>query len=212
MGEIMKSKIFVFLLATLIGQHAYAGSCRSEALKARDSGVKHLVVSFEGLASYWAGFVRKGLIKPMQNKYGATFVSKNYSYGSTQSAESCIRDFKLVMGSDLHLSVIGHSFGAGIAVFNLLNEIKDISVNEVVTMDPRTWSTDWNYRRMKTLDLFEKPANVARQMNFYQTGGMRGYRVVGADNVQVTGTTHVGMPRVKGIHQQVQCFVFGDCP
>lgn len=207
----MKTKLFIFLLTLAVGQTAAAGSCRNEALSARDKGINHLVVSFEGLASYWAGFVRKGLIYPMQKKYGQSFVSKNHSYGGVRSAENCIRDWKLVHGPSLVLTVIGHSFGAGIAVPNLLSEIKDIPVAHVITMDPRSWSTDWNYRRMRTLDLYTTPGNVDTHVNFYQLGGMRGYRYVGAENVQVFGSNHVGLPRVSKIHERVQCVVFNDC-
>ncbi len=208
----MKNLILITALTLGLTQTAHAASsCRSEALDARDKGVHHLVVSFEGLASYFAGFTRRGLIRPLQTKYGATFVSENFSWGSSQKAENCIRDWKVVHGPDLKLSIIGHSFGGGIAVFELLREIKDIDVANVITIDPRSWTTDRNYRRLGTMDLFTQPANVEEFSNFYQTGAMRGYRVIGATNVKVSGKGHTRMPTAPELYKHAACQLFDDC-
>lgn len=205
----MKSfKWSVMTVMILVSTVTSAASCRSDAITARERGVHHLVISFEGLASYFAGFVRKGLIAPLARAHGDEFFSMNYAYTSSAKAAACVREWKSVQGSHLRVTVIGHSFGGGIAVPAFLSAARDIDFETVITLDPRSWSADANAARTKSLDQFAAPANVRRFFNFYQRGGMPGYRVLGAENYQIQGTTHTALPRNSTVIRAVDDLLF----
>lgn len=198
--------IFAFIFTSTIAQ---AKICTKDALAAKAQGVNHLVISFEGLMSYNAGFVRKTLIKNLQSKF--RFYSKNLSYTSTAKAVECLNDWENVFKSNYQLSVIGHSFGGGIATFKFLELIKHTHVDNVMTLDPRSWSTDSQYSKTKSLYQFKKPQNVDQFVNFYQRGGMPGYRVQGAQNQELKNTKHTKVPAHPHVEVSARCLLFGAC-
>ncbi len=116
----------------------------------------------------------------------------------SSSAHECVQAFYRVHQSESKISVLGHSFGAGIATFSLLEKLAtdSIMVENVITMDPRNGSNDGRYLATREQFQFEKPGHVAHFLNFRQRGGgLPGYSVTGAENIRVQGTTHVGLPR-----------------
>lgn len=191
--------IVLFGLTLFTTSTAAQADCRDEALAASRKGIHHLVVSFEGLASYSAGFVRKGLIAPLIAAHPGRFVSANFAYTSVTRAELCIREWSSVHGQSLRLTIIGHSFGGGIATFRLFKLIPDLYISEAVTLDPRSWTSDSNLRKTRSLEQFARPVNVGQFLNFYQRGGMPGYRVEGAENFELTGVRHTRVPRHEAV-------------
>jgi hypothetical protein len=209
----MKNYCTLLVLLTLIvSRPAVAASgCLQEARDAKKQSVSHLVVSFEGLASYFAGFVRRSLIRDLQEKYEGEFISKNYSYTSSVSAAQCAKDWYGVFGDQAVITVIGHSFGGGIAVFEMLKRLPNVPVNHVVTLDPRSWTTDSLYSKNKNLAPFTLPTNVLEGWNFYQRGAMPGYEVRGAKNFRLSGVSHVRVPAHPEVLRAVSCQIFADC-
>jgi len=207
----MRGVSLVFVLSLIFSHVAHAGECTKDAQNSQKSGVNHLVVSFEGLASHFAGFVRKSLILNLQKRHPNEFVSKNYSYRSSSKAAACIRDWHQVFKGEFILSIVGHSFGGGIATFELLQKIGDIPVDHAVTLDPRSWVSDRDYRKNKDLFQFSNPGNVGYFVNFFQRGGMPGYKVRGAENFELKNTSHTRVPAHGAVFQAVDCALFEVC-
>ncbi len=205
----MRLIILFFILA--FASRSYAGGCDSEAQLAKSKGIHRLVVSFEGLMSYNAGFVRRALIKDLSDSHKNLFHSKNYAYTSTTKAAACILEWKNVHRSDLHLTVVGHSFGGGIAVFKLLDLIPTVIVDVAMTLDPRSWTADSRFYKSKSLFQFESTDNVVRFINFYQRGSMPGYAVKGAENIELKHTRHTKVPAHPNVEKAARCLVFEDC-
>lgn len=201
--------LILFTICSLAASAVHAKVCYQEALKAKSDGNHHLVISFEGLMSYNAGFVRKTLIRDLKNEY--TFFSKNLSYTSVKTAMECIYDWENVFRQNYKLSIIGHSFGGGIATFELLEKIKNLHVDHVMTLDPRSWKSDSLYRKSKNLNVFKKPLNVREFYNLYQRGAMPGYKVLDATNTKLENTSHTGLPAHDTVFQQARCLLFEDC-
>lgn len=194
-----------------MSQTSFAKVCVDDAKKSKAAGINHLVISFEGLMSYGAGFVRRSLIKNMSANSQYKFYSKNLSYTSTSKAVECINDWEQVFKSQYELTIIGHSFGGGIATFKLLGLIKNVYVDNVITLDPRSWSSDSGYYKTKSLYQFAAPKNVGKFLNFYQRGGMPGYKVLGAENFELKNTTHTRVPTHSSVFDKTTCQLFGDC-
>lgn len=179
-------------------------SCDVLAFDAKKAGVHHLVISFEGLGSKYIGFVRKNITRKIQKELDYSFATKGYGWTDTQSASECIDTWSSLMKEDLKLTVVGHSFGAGIATFRLLDELKEsgIHVNNVITLDPRTGS---NVKGFKGKFMhFEKPEHVDQFVNFWQKNGLRGYGVEGAENIQINNSGHVGLATNKKIYNRIK--------
>lgn len=186
---------FLLVLPTL----SQAEDCLRDARLAKQAGIDHLLISFEGLASYGSGFVRNGLIKKLSPSAQRRIVSKNYAYTSTSSALKCLQSFQAEYPSgSLQIILLGHSFGGGISVFEFLSKTKS-KIQTVLTLDPRSWNGDSIYRRTKDLMVFQMPANVEKTFNFYQRGGMGGYQVRGAKNQILQNTRHTAVPRDPGV-------------
>ncbi|MCO5142946.1 MAG: hypothetical protein M9962_07645 [Oligoflexia bacterium] len=194
--------LVVFLSSLLVLNLAFAEDCLREAQEAKQSGANHLVVSFEGLGSKQAGFVRNGLLKRIENDVGRIMVSKNYAYTEDAKAFECIKDFKNVLGKDLNLMVIGHSFGGGIAIFNLLDRMNGMQVDNVITLDPRSMDSEARFMLSKSENIYSKPntVRIGAFYNFYQKGGLPGYAVKGAKNIELKGVNHAALPS----HSSVQ--------
>jgi pimeloyl-ACP methyl ester carboxylesterase len=207
----MKKFIFILLAISLTSNFAQAKVCLKEAQNAKSQGISHLVVSFEGLASYFSGFVRRSLIRDLQKNYGDEFVSKNYSYTSSKTAAECVSDWATVFKTQSTITIIGHSFGGGIATFDLLQKIPNVRIQNVITLDPRSWTSDSNYNRNKNMYQFVIPKNVIYGMNFFQRGGMPGYKVENANNYQLTNTAHTRVPAHSIVYEKSVCLLFADC-
>lgn len=189
----MKLFLFTFWIFVL-PSFAEARDCSRDALEAQRSKTYDIVFSFEGLASHGAGFVRNGLIEPLPD----TFVSKNFAYTQDDEAYDCTRDFQALLGDKMRLFVVGHSFGGGIAVPNYLARFpKGAVVHGVVTLDPRSWTSDSIYGQTKDLFVFQRNKDLKIQawVNYFQRGGMPGYKVKGAINVPINDASHVGLPK-----------------
>ncbi len=188
-------KLFIITIAAFVLPGiALARDCRRDALAAEKSKTHDIVFSFEGLASYAAGFVRNGLIEELPD----TFVSKNFAYTQDDDAYDCTKDFQAVLGAKMRVFVVGHSFGAGIAVPNYLARFpKGSVIHGVVTLDPRSWTSDSTYGQTKDLFMFRRNADlkINAWVNYFQRGGMPGYKVKGAINVPINDSSHVRMPK-----------------
>lgn len=213
-GDTAMKKQFISLLLIgffLSSQAQAADGCSALARESKTQGISHLIISFEGLASYWAGFVRRSLLRNLQSQFAGEFASKNYSYTSSAAAAACISDWKKVWGDRAQFTVIGHSFGGGIAVFDLLKRVPQVTISHVITLDPRSWTADSLYAKNKNLKQFTLPDNVVSGFNFYQRKAMPGYQVEGAKNIQLVGPSHTKVPAHAEVFNVVSCEVFGDC-
>jgi hypothetical protein len=201
----MKATIFgiLFLLSTT----AMAGDCERNAKDAKGRGIRYVVFSFEGLASYLAGFVRNNLVESLPGSYQQRFVAESFAYTGDDQAVRCLRDYQAVFGKSAKFVVIGHSFGGGIAVPNFLDKLSSSDeLHAVITLDPRSWTSDSIYSRSKDLFVFQpklKPT-VRIFLNFFQRGSMPGYKVKGAVNVPINDSNHVGMPANQRVHHSVE--------
>lgn len=188
----------------ILGMILYGGlawgannNCRDQAREALRQGHSSLIISFEGLFSKMAGYVRNGLMKPLEEEMPNQFSHNNYGWRETRAAFNCILQWREIFGNRLNLTIIGHSFGAGYATFELLDDLRrtGIAVRNVITLDPRTARTDSNYRRSGDLKQFERPGNVGNFVNLYQrSSGLPGFEVRGAQNIRVEGTSHTRIP------------------
>lgn len=185
------------LLCFFISFSVYAAEdCARDAQIAKQAGVENLVISFEGLASYGAGFVRKGLLAKLSQEAQREIVSKNYAYTSVAGATKCVNAFKATY-PEIKVILIGHSFGGGIAAFDFLTATK-LKFKGVITLDPRSWSSDSQYNRTKDIQVFRVPEKnrFDEFYNFYQRGGMGGYQVRGATSNQLLiKTAHTAVPK-----------------
>ncbi|PCJ20598.1 MAG: hypothetical protein COB02_03495 [Candidatus Cloacimonadota bacterium] len=181
-------------------------SCEVLAYDSKKANVSHLVISFEGLGSKFAGFVKRNITRKIQKELNYSFATKGYGWTDTNAAHECITKWSKVMKETLKLTIIGHSFGAGIATFKLLDKLKvsDIQVNNVITLDPRTGS---NGGFSGEFMHFQKPEHVNLFVNFWQKRGLRGYGVKGAENIQILNTGHVGLAKNKKVYDRVKSII-----
>lgn len=183
---------------------ASAADYTSAANKAKAKGITNLVVSIEGLMSKPLGFVRNGLVKYLKEKAQTQFASHNFGDNERFEVNKCIKTYRKVIGESLRVTIIGHSFGGGITTFKVLEKIEGIPVANVVTLDPRSWDGDIQYRIRKSDVIYKRPGNVeiTNFLNFFQTGMMRGYQVKGARNVKIKAM-HVAVPKNDQVRKAV---------
>ncbi len=185
------------LLLMAISELALA-QCEDIAKAAKAKSVHGLVVSFEGLASHGRGYVRKGLLGATPPSLSRRFTSMNYPYTRAEEAASCVLDFYKHHGNRLALIVVGHSFGAGISLFEFFQSLPmEVPVRAVLSLDPRSWSSDSSYRRSRDPFVFSLEGYGKRLpwTNFFQTGSFRGYLVKGAKNNLLEGVSHTALPK-----------------
>lgn len=173
--------------------------CSELASLANRSGVSQLVVSFEGLMSKQVGFVRKNLVRKSRDSVDFGFVSVAYGWTNSSQAATCAQEWKNIYGERSRILLVGHSFGAGIATFKFLEKIPGITVQHAITLDARTGGTDGRYLVSREFNQFSKPSNVVKFTNFWQSRGLRGYGVSGAENIQITGSSHTGLPKTDRV-------------
>ncbi|MCO4780786.1 MAG: hypothetical protein KC646_00575 [Candidatus Cloacimonetes bacterium] len=182
-------------------------SCDVLAYDSKKVGVRHLVISFEGLGSKYIGFVRKNITRKIQKELNYNFATKGYGWTDTEAAYDCVSTWSNLMKDQLQLTVVGHSFGAGIATFKFLDKLQasEIKVDNVITLDPRTGS---NGGKLKNKFMhFQKPDHVKLFVNFWQKNGLRGYGVEGAENIQITNSGHVGLASNKKIYNRIKTII-----
>lgn len=189
--------VYSLLLLMGISEKALA-QCDDIAKSAIAKGVHGLVVSFEGLASHGRGYVRNGLISAVPASLAKKFTSMNYPYTRAEEAASCVLDFYKYHGNRLALIVVGHSFGAGISLFEFFQSLPlEVPVRAVLSLDPRSWSSDSTFRRSRDPFVFSLEGYGKRLSwtNFFQTGSFRGYLVKGAKNSLLERVSHTALPK-----------------
>lgn len=144
-----------------------------------------LILCIEGLGN--GGFIRKGLIEPLQKKHPGKFEVEYCSY-------------KLIEGfSRVPDILVGHSLGGEAALL-----LGSLGVSQaVVTLDPR---------RRNLLSFFDflipfqkpftAPAGV-KVYNYFRSGFLPGYPVAGAENFKVTGS-HGALPGHPSVVAKVE--------
>lgn len=191
--------LVVYSLLLLLGiSEAALAQCEDIAKASKAKSVHGLVVSFEGLASHGRGYVRNGLIAATPSSLSRKFTSMNYPYTRAEEAASCVLDFYKHHGNRLALIVMGHSFGAGISLFEFFQSLPvEVPVRAVLSLDPRSWSSDSTYRRSRDPFVFSLEGYGKRLSwtNFFQTGSFRGYLVKGAKNTLLEGVSHTALPK-----------------
>lgn len=186
------------VLSIFFGAQASWADCIDAAMETKKRGIHGVVVSFEGLASHGRGYVRNGLIKPTPSSLAKKFTSLSYPYTRGSEAANCLLDYYQVHGNRLAIFVIGHSFGAGIALFDFFESLpKALPIRGVISLDPRSWSSDSTYRKSRDPFVFsiQGYGKSLPWWNFYQTGSFRGYLVKGAGNSYLDGVSHTGLPK-----------------
>lgn len=232
----LRKKWCIYLIPALLSiQLASAGECLREAREAKQSGVKNLVISFEGLGAKNLGFVRNGLLAKIGKEIRRTAVSKNYDYTEDDKAYACVKDFKKIYKEDIRITIIGHSFGGGIGTFKLLARMNGQAVQNVITLDPRSMDGDSKYWRLMSQNynkndfrkvsfnknnkkkepseaVFECPKNVkiGNFYNFYQKGGMPGYEVKGARNFELKNISHISVPADRKVQKATKNLILGS--
>jgi len=132
------------------------------------------VVCYEGLFSYRAGFVRKGVGRAIER----TFPYSNVEYRKHTDKRPLSNDTVVV---------IGHSFGA----WRAYNQAEKVQL--LVTIDFRFW---WVLKAWKTLDFFYvRKKTVKQHLNFFQVKSFKGYQIRNAQNFQIDGVKHTKMPK-----------------
>jgi len=189
-----------------------SSSCSQIVADARTSGKKHFVVSFEGLASHGAGFVRRNLMSKLQSEFGRGFATINYGWRQSSKAHSCAVQWARSIGADHQISVVGHSFGAGIATFDFAEKLKNsgLKIRYAVTLDPRNWTNDAKFMSSREFNQYQKPANVEKHINFWQGSGLRGYGVSGAENHEIKDSGHTGLPANPKVHEIVRALFLAE--
>ncbi|MCO5144019.1 MAG: hypothetical protein M9962_13095 [Oligoflexia bacterium] len=184
--------------------------CKEQAENFYRDGKNHLVVTFEGLAMPSESFVYRGLIEKLQNtEIGSTFAVRAHRYKNAENAMTCIREWVNIHHERLNLTLIGHSFGGGIAVQSLLKTLKqeNIKVKHVITLDPRDNSSSIFSCRMQNPgnEKYTRPSHVGQYINFYQCGGgLPGERVSGAENIEIERATHGNLPSQELVFKRVK--------
>jgi len=75
---------------------------------------------------------------------------------------------------------IGHSFGGG----RLMRA--DVHCKVMITMDARSWKSSMNDKYVTTQKIHH---------NYYQSGMFSGHPIKGAMNTNITGVSHIGLPK-----------------
>lgn len=132
------------------------------------------IIAFEGLGNL--GYLKQGLIGPLERKYGEKILVTMYHHFQIPSGPCNI--------------IIGHSLGGESAI----NHIKNLNPKPILlTLDPRRNSiASW----FDILLPFQAPFDDVRAIyayNFFRRGFMPGYEVKGAENVKLS-CSHGGVP------------------
>ena len=194
-------------ISILLPVSVSAKTCFNEAKKAKKEKVFHFVVTFEGLFGYALGAPVKSKIidRAIKDNIGNYFITHDYSWSSKARAYSCILDWFTVLEDNLHLTLLGHSFGGSYGVMDLLVDLEKagIHVANVITMDPRNSKNDVNYHQTGERNQYIRPSNVDYFLNYWQQGGaLPGYGVNGAQNIQVKNIGHIELPGFEIIYQE----------
>jgi hypothetical protein len=189
-----------------------SSQCAEMIAQAKTSGKKHFVVSFEGLASHGIGYVRRNLMQKLESEFGRGFATINYGWRQSSKAHACAVQWARGIGEGHQISVIGHSFGAGIATFDFAEKLgqSGLKIRYAVTLDPRNWTNDAKFMSSREFHQYTKPANVEKHINFWQGGGLRGYGVSGADNHEIKDSGHTGLPSNTKVHGIVRALFLAE--
>jgi hypothetical protein len=120
----------------------------------------------EGLFSYRLGFVREVFKKPLE-EMGFEVESIPWTDAKKYVTRS-------------QMLIIAHSFGAGYALQYKL------PCDLLVTLDARRWDA-WNNSKLV--------APYPHTLNFFQTSGLRGYKIEGATNANMGRVGHTRLPK-----------------
>lgn len=133
------------------------------------------IIAFEGFLSFYAGFVRRGLLEPLDNKYPGKLSFEHLGWT------------KIPKTKDPDI-VIGHSFGAKSAMDFFSQRPLSKNIPFILTLDTRSWIGDFGYK-------FISPAPYAFfHTNIYRKGFMPGYEVENANNIQIPNCGHLNVP------------------
>lgn len=188
-------KTFFFLFVLLSSQSLFAQCDELVQQARRGSGRPVLMINFDGLGTNEFGMkvLRRHISQEIVSRCGRkNIVVQDYHYGrgGVSSAMSCIRQFDSSFAQGFSLHLFGHSFGAGIGVMNLLDELQGgrTHVENAVTFDPRGNGYSYANPGSQTVKNF---------INIYQRRPLAGRPVRGANfERDVTGqSSHVALPR-----------------
>jgi pimeloyl-ACP methyl ester carboxylesterase len=152
-----------------------------------------VVIQFDGLGTNEMGtrLLQRAIGSKLENRCSrehVTIVNFHYGKAGVERAMQCLESFRQRFGTRASFHLVGHSFGAGIGVINLLERSTNkLRFQNVVTFDPRGGT----YR-------YSSPgsAQVDRFINIYQRTPLAGRTVTGASfEEDVTGKSgHVRLP------------------
>lgn len=196
----MKS-VFIFMSLALVASNASA-NCLSQAQSAKSRGQNHLVITMEGLMGGIQGRAYQ-LAKTTNERNGSQATINAYSHaGGPSAALSCILQWKNTLGSQLRLTVVGHSFG-GNAALRLADSLadKNIAINDLLVIDGRDGSESFGCRTLGKH--YIKPLNVDRATAVYQNGCMAGRFFAngeGVTNIRESSgpLAHLNLPSSSG--------------
>ena len=196
MRQVSLFEVFFCMMITVWGQELMASCERALEQAQVGLGAPLVVVLFDGLGTNEMG--SKLLLRDLGSKIqerceheNLHFVHFHYGKAGARRALDCLQAFKQNFDQEVSFQAIGHSFGAGKGVMNLLDISRGkIQFDNVLTFDPRGDS----YR-------YKNPgrSQVTRFINVYQSLPLAGRPVAGADQEIFAGPSgHMSLPRKKG--------------
>ncbi|MEZ6186929.1 MAG: thioesterase domain-containing protein [Planctomycetota bacterium] len=207
---------------------------RARAQAARAAGRRTLVVAFEGLWSYRGSYTRallryqdrrrrgaaarpptapplssyvsQRLIAPLLAEGGpdVALFSETSETADASEALDTVLAWRQVLGSELRLVVVGHSFG-GLAALRLARKLgaRGVEVQHLLTLDPRA-PTAAGYREFVT------PSGVREHHTYYQRGWwLPGRPIEGSQNHRLQGVGHTAVPGAPEVRARFQAML-GD--
>lgn len=191
-------KIFAIVVSMLsLAFMTCQADCPEELQEARlQSASPIVVVLFDGLGTNELGskLLQKDfgeVIERRCSREHITFVNFHYGKSGARKALSCLQSFKSAFGKSVSFHTIGHSFGAGKGVMNLLEISKGVlQFQNAITFDPRGYS----YR-------YKNPGKsvVEKFINIYQTIPLAGRPVANANfELNAGASGHMSLPKKTG--------------
>ena len=197
-------------------------TCRGQAERALARGNNHIVFTMEGLTQAYAeilplGIAKSGLVDKIRRSTNANFDVKGYShlFGPSRIA-SCAQAWKQVHGSNLRVTIVGHSLGGGPALLAAAEKLqrKGINIDTLVSLDGRHSSDAISCSVRRRTPTYRQPDNVTRVISFRQCGGgLPGRDWVGrnVDNDTV-GSSHVSVPYDPKVYRRLAGLLSGNTP
>ncbi len=197
-------QIILFSVSMGMG-HAAVADCAAQAKDAKAQNSHHLIITMEGLMGGVKGRAYT-LAKNSNEQLGTGATIKAYSHVAGPSlARKCIAAWKAVHGSQLRLTLVGHSFG-GNAVMRLAENLKadNTTVDDMLLIDGRNGAESFGCRSRGLS--YQKPTNVQRATAVFQNGCLAGRSLAsgpGVSNINESAGAfaHVNLPSSAGAVQ-----------